>query len=122
MSIIDAIDNSPFAAALNGILEFPGQVLQAAGDAVRAVPPALEVFDRGLTKLNDGLVDRGASSPSDGFELKNPFAAALQGLNLAELNLGTVASPVNPALEEPNGNTVRSAEDFFKGRDGMIIA
>jgi hypothetical protein len=122
MSIIEAIDKSPLAAALNGILEIPGQVLQAAGTAVGEVPAALGALDRGLTSLNNGLDDLKASSQSAGLEQKNPFAVALQGLNLAQLNLGTVANVVNPALDEPIGHTVRSAEDFFKGRDVMAVA
>jgi len=123
MSIIEAIDKSPLAAALNGILEFPGQVLQVAGDAVGAVPAALGALDRGLTTLNDGLDDLKVSSTSAGLEQKNSLAQVLQGLNLAELNLGTAANAVNPALDEPIGHTVRSAEDFFKGRGGgMAVA
>ena len=85
MSIIEAIDKSPLAAALNGILEFPGQVLQAAGDAVGAVPAALEVIDVVLSRAADSTTPSPPVSSAVSADT-NPFAVALQGFNFAGLS------------------------------------
>ncbi|MFN8930165.1 MAG: hypothetical protein ACK5WQ_07380 [Alphaproteobacteria bacterium] len=124
MSIVDAIDNSPLAKALNGVLEFPGVVFGAAAEGLTKIPAALGALSESLERAADATTPSihpvASSEPHAVDNTEDRCAAALKGFDFAGLscvkpdniqdvsgqNLGELALVTQ-------GTPQRSAEEFF---------